>query len=193
MTTSYIPIPSGFRQLPDIFLASGQCYSIAHQKYFEHNQSLIYQTMQGRQLVNQQFMKGNSGADPYFASSPSGQMVALLPPYEYQPGFLITGKVRAKKKIDTYIDDTHLFFLSTPRIPPNNQTTSSIRLINSGTTHYTGIAISSSDYAYYDFEIEPNPGEGNEFYVSVWADSPTSENSECHVTSLSIWEEDIID
>lgn len=190
----YHILPSGFRDIPSGLLQSGQCLSTATVSYLEHNQSLIYQTMQGRQLVNQQFMEVFGGEDNYFAATPSGELIAVLPPYEYQPGFQILGKTRVKKRTSSYSDDTHLFFVSTPKIPERTQTTSGIVALNSGLNNsYTSVVVSNTDYEYKDFELTPNPGEGNEFYLSMWADSPTDSNAECYITSLSIWEEDVID
>jgi hypothetical protein len=169
--------------------AAEKPYSVGLHQLLEHNQELIRTTIHSRQLI-QDYYPDASGVDHNELCTSSGRISRQWGRFEHQKSFRLRGKIYAKKKTDTYSDDTKIYILSTSRLlNPNVDMDTLLDVMESG-LYCDLITINSTSYAYYEFNLLPDPGFGQYFYVSAWRQSAHATlKSEVYWQFTSIWEE----
>lgn len=188
---SFFGLPKGIRSIPAARYASGQHYSTALHNFLQHNQELIQGSICSRQLVNDYFPNA-SGVAHGEVATPNGSMIAQWGRFQRQPGMMTTARAYAAKNTTTYSDDTYLRLICTPKMCNPNTPLSKLVDAYEDTLYHAVDTVDSTSYAYYDFTVLPNVGNGDLFYLSLWkqsSDPEAEDSSQIYLRFFSAYEE----
>lgn len=163
--TDHTGIGGGLREIDNALLDEYQAFSTGVVGLLGHNQQLIQDTLVPRHLINDYYPRDADGYALALAYDSYGMPIAVWGGFNYQPGYELRAKIRVRKLGAEYFD-SDLYLISTPTMPDLD---GYLPAILESVPAYLEWHVDSTTSTWIDGHMDPNIGNGNRFYLSLWS------------------------